>query len=68
MSRAWADRLERGKVFLRLASCDTDQKSGEDALFAYGVFTYYFAEALSAWVARHRQSWRRVAPMAEADA
>ena len=46
MGREWAEELERGEGFLRLASCNTHQKSNEDAHLGYGVFTYYLAEAL----------------------
>jgi len=46
MTGEWADELSRGKGFLRLASCDTKQKSNEDPDLGHGVFTYYLAEAL----------------------
>ena len=46
MTDEWADELSRGEGFLRLASCDREQKSYADANLGHGVFTYYLAEAL----------------------
>ena len=46
MADEWKRELESGHGFLRLASCDTKQKSNEDPSLGHGVFTYYLAKAL----------------------
>ena len=46
MAQEWKQELETGQGFLRLASCDTKQKSNEDDALGHGVFTYYLAQAL----------------------
>ena len=46
MSPKWKEALEGGHGFMRLASCDANQKSNEDAALSAGVFSYHLAEAL----------------------
>ena len=46
MSEELKQELEQGHGYLRLASCDTKQKSSENPGLEHGVFTYYLAEGL----------------------
>ena len=46
MSEEMKEEMEQGRGFLRLASCDTKQKSSEDPKLGHGVFTYSLVEAL----------------------
>ena len=46
MSEEMKEELEQGRGFLRLASCDTKQKSSEDPKLGHGVFTYCLVNAL----------------------
>ena len=46
MSEEMKEELEQGRGFLRLASCDTKQKSSEDPKLGHGVFTYSLVAAL----------------------
>ena len=46
MSEAMKREIETGRGSLRLASCDTDQKSSEDEALGHGVFTHYLATCL----------------------
>ena len=46
MSERMKEELETGHGFVRLASCDTKQKSSEDDTLGHGVFTYHFVQGL----------------------
>jgi len=46
MSEDMIAELEKGHGFVRLASCDTKQKSSEDPDLGHGVFTYSLVGAL----------------------
>lgn len=46
MSAEMIQELESGHGYLRLASCDTKQKSSEDPSFGHGVFTHFLVEGL----------------------
>ena len=46
MSEELRRELETGHGFLRLASCDTRQKSSEDPKLGHGVFSYHLVAAL----------------------
>ena len=46
MSEEMMAELEKGHGFVRLASCDTTQKSSEAPELGHGVFTYHLAQAI----------------------
>ena len=46
MGDEWKRQLEVGHGYLRLASCDTSQKSNESPALGHGVFTFCLAKGL----------------------